>query len=270
MGTHDIPGASGGSAAAVIADAVRRWRHGARAPLIVGLCGPPGAGKSTIAAAIAAGGARVATLSLDDLYLAHDARARLAAAVHPLLATRGVPGTHDMVLGTEVLARLTARTPAALPRFDKIADEPEPVARWPVVERADVVVFEGWCVGAVPQAPAALAAPVNALEAERDADGTWRRFVNAALAGPYAGLFAGLDRLVLLRPPDFATVIAWRQDAERHRPVGRATMTDAQVVGFLAHYERLSRWIDAEMPGRADLVLSLAGDRTVAEARFRG
>ncbi len=246
-----------------------RWRSEAAArggpsrPLVVGVCGPPGAGKSTIARAVAARGDRVATLSLDDLYFAHAARVRLAAAVHPLLATRGVPGTHDVALGVAVLDRLAAGDRVALPRFDKPTDAPRPVADWPVVEDADVVLFEGWCVGAMPQPAADLALPVNARERDEDPNGTWRRFVNAELAGSYRALFAPLDRLILLRPPGFATVVAWRQAAEADNG---DVMSASEIVAFLTTYERLTRWIDAEMPARADLTLDLDAGRNVVRS----
>ena len=257
------------TAADVVAAAVDRWRatHPAGRPLVVGLCGPQGAGKSTIAAAVSAtvtaAGGRVAVLSLDDLYLAPAARARLAVEVHPLLATRGVPGTHDVALGVAVLAALVAGRPVALPRFDKATDAPRapgagPVAG-PVPGPIDVVLFEGWCVGAVAQVDAALAAPVNGLERDADPDGRWRRFVNAQLAGPYRALFAFVDRLILLRPPDFATVVRWRQAAEVD---ANGPMTAAQVAAFVAHFERISRHIDSEMPARADLVVPLGPDRS--------
>ena len=263
--TGASPRASGRSAADLIAAAVESWSRDRAAPLIVGLCGPPGAGKSTIAVAVAARGAKVATMSLDDLYLGASSRRKLATSVHPLLATRGPPGTHDVALGLTVLAKLIGGNPVAVPRFDKLADEPAPHSAWPVVDRPDIVLFEGWCVGASAQPGPALADAVNPLERDRDVDGTWRRFVNDQLAGPYRSLFAPIARLVVLRPPNFATVVAWRQDAERRRPRGPATMTDAEIVEFLAHYERLSRWIDVEMPSRADLVVHLADDRSVAE-----
>lgn len=250
------------TAAEVVSAAVARWRAEAPAgrPLVVGLCGPQGAGKSTIAAAIAAPRERVAVLSLDDLYLDPAARARLAATVHPLLATRGVPGTHDVALGVAVLSGLSLGEPTALPRFDKATDAPRPEEEWPVAGPVDVVLFEGWCVGAVAQPEAALADPINPLERDFDPDGTWRRFVNAQLAGPYRDLFAPLDRLILLRPPDFATVIGWRQEAEC---TANGPMTARQVADFVAHFERISRAVDAEMPARADLVVPLAADRTV-------
>ena len=254
-------------AATVVAAAVAAWRGEIRGrPLVVGLCGPQGAGKSTIAAAIAEEGGRVAVLSLDDLYLDPAARARLAADIHPLLRTRGVPGTHDVALGVAVLAKLVAGAAVALPRFDKATDAPRPVGAWPVVAGVGVVLFEGWCVGAVAQADAALAAPVNALERDEDRDATWRRFVNAQLAGPYATLFASLDRLILLRAPNFATVTGWRQAAER---AGARAMSDAGVARFCAHFERLTRHVDAEMPARADLVVTLAADRSVVALAAR-
>src|SRR5690606_5606704 len=124
-------------------------------------------------------------ISLDDVYLTHDARQHLAATVHPLLQTRGVPGTHDVDLGVDTMTRLIHagagdRTP--LPRFDKAQDTQMPRNQWPVFEGpADVVIFEGWCVGARPQSDEALATPINALERDEDADGRWRGYVNGKL-----------------------------------------------------------------------------------------
>jgi D-glycerate 3-kinase len=241
---------------------------------LVGICGPQGSGKSTtvavVAALLEARGLKVATLSLDDLYLPRADREALARDVHPLLRTRGVPGTHDVALGLAVLDDLAGQGETALPRFDKASDDRAPVDAWPVVAGpVDVVLFEGWCVGARPEPPQALAAPLNALERERDPDGTWRAYVNAALAGPYRALFARLDLLVLLTAPDFETVLAWRREqeaklrgrlAEAGQGADRA-MSDEEVAVFVQHYERLSRHIAREMPARADLVVALDADR---------
>jgi D-glycerate 3-kinase len=241
---------------------------------LVGICGPQGSGKSTtvavVAALLEARGLKVATLSLDDLYLPRADREALARDVHPLLRTRGVPGTHDVALGLAVLDGLAGQGETALPRFDKASDDRAPVNAWPVVAGpVDVVLFEGWCVGARPEPPQALAAPLNALERERDPDGAWRSYVNAALAGPYRALFARLDLLVLLTAPDFETVLAWRREqeaklrgrlAEAGQGADRA-MSDEEVAVFVQHYERLSRHIAREMPARADLVVALDADR---------
>jgi len=237
----------------------------ARRPLVIGLCGAQGSGKSTVAATVVArlqaNGIAAATLSLDDLYLTRDARLALAATVHPLLATRGVPGTHDAALGLALFAAFDRGEAVRLPRFDKRADDRAPESDWmPVAAGLDVLIFEGWCVGAVPQRSADLAAPVNALERNEDADGRWRAHVNAALANhDYRALFARTDRLILLAAPGFDVVRGWRIEAERR---GGGPMRDRDVDRFVAHYERLTRFILAEMPARADLVVGLAADRS--------
>jgi D-glycerate 3-kinase len=235
---------------------------------VVGICGAQGSGKSTLTAVLAhlleAEGLKVAVLSIDDLYLTRAERRALGRKAHPLLATRGVPGTHDVDLGASALDALARPGRMVLPRFDKAADDR--AAEGTVVEGpVDVVLFEGWCVGARPQDPAALAAPVNGLERDEDVDGVWRAFVNAALAGPYRRLFARISFQVLLQAPGFEAVLAWRQEQEAKlrarlaaegRDPGHA-MDDTAVARFIAHYERLTRWILAEMPARADLVLPM-------------
>ena len=255
--------------------AVRGWLEpGAGRPLILGLCGAQGSGKSTLAGGLRdrmeAHGIATAILSLDDLYLAGEARAKLARHVHPLLRTRGVPLTHDVVRGITLLDAIRAGHATRLPRFDKARDEPEPESRWqPVPGGLDLLVFEGWCVGARPQDDAALASPINALERDEDPDGIWRRAVNAALRAEYADLFARIDRLVLLAAPGFEIVERWRTEQEETlrrtlEAQGRSTgglMDAPALTRFVAHYERLTRWILDEMPARADLVLLLDPDR---------
>lgn len=255
----------------LVAQAAAGWL-GPR-PLILGICGSQGSGKSTLARGLVERfGLRAATLSLDDLYLGKAARAGLARDIHPLLATRGVPLTHEVMLGCAILDKVRAGQPVRLPRFDKASDEPLPEAQWESVDGPiDLLIFEGWCVGAAPQAGAELAVPVNDLERSEDPGGTWRRAVNDALAGSYRALFARIDRLVLLAAPGFEVVQGWRaqQEAELRATLvtqGRdpaLAMSDDQIARFIQHYERITRAILREMPARADLTLHLDSDRRV-------
>ena len=137
---------------------------------------------------------RAVALSLDDLYLTRAERDDLARTIHPLFATRGPPGTHDVELGLATLAALDRGEPVALPRFDKAIDDrvsTGPIHHAPPECR--LVIFEGWCVGAIAQGQAALSRPVNALERDEDPDAVWRGYVNDQLGGPYHELFARLD-----------------------------------------------------------------------------
>ena len=234
-----------------------------RRPLLVGINGAQGSGKTTLCRflekLLAERGLAAATLALDDLYLTHAAREGLAANIHPLFATRGVPGTHDVALGHAILDRLLAGQSAELPIFDKARDDRATETR--VVEGpVDVVLFEGWCVGARPQSAATLIEPVNALERDDDASGIWRRAVNRRLLTDYAELFRRLDMLVMLKVPDFNAVRAHRGLQEAKLGAGPAVMDDSALERFLAHYQRLTQFTLEEMPARADVLVEIGRD----------
>jgi len=247
--------------------------------LVVGLCGSQGSGKSTGAALlqILLDEARfeTAVLSIDDLYLPKEDRKKLAEEVDPLLVTRGPPGTHDVALGERLLSALPGPQITAIPRFDKARDTRADPSQWEQFKGpADIILFEGWCVGARPEPLAALAKPINELERIFDPNGRWRRYVNTALAGPYQQLFGRLSFLILLQAPSFEVVARWRKEQE-HKLRARAgdaanVMTDAQIDRFVQYYERLTRFILAEMPSRADAVVTLDPNRHVTGFELRG
>ena len=252
-------------------------------PIVAGLCGSQGSGKSTMSAflkvLLEAQGLSVAVLSLDDLYLTRAEREQRGREVHPLLRTRDVPGTHDTGLGIALMDVL-ANGPAevSLPRFDKAEDDRAAAAEWPRVNApVDVVLFEGWCVGALPQDDAALAAPVNALEREEDADGTWRRYVNDRLKTDYAALYGRIDVLALLQAPSFEVVFGWRSLQERklaekvarEKLTGTRVMDPEQIRRFLMFYQRLTGWILSEMPARADILMPMDEDHRLLGIELR-
>lgn len=258
--------------AAVVADVLDDALHGgARIYAIAGL---QGAGKSTLAAQVAAlareRGLRVATLSIDDVYLGRRERLRLARDVHPLLATRGPPGTHDLALACDTLDALRAGSAVRLPRFDKSGDRRLPPSRWRLARQVDLVLFDGWCLKVPPETSAQLRDPVNPLERDEDPDGIWRRWCNERLGRDYPALWARLDRLLWLQPPDFAPVARWRwqqEQAMRAAPhavqPGRVGMTRAEVARFVQHFERVSRQALRTLPAIADRTLVLDERRRV-------
>ena len=248
--------------AEVLADALD---SGSRCYAIAGL---QGTGKSTLSAQMAAlaseRGLHVIALSIDDFYLGHATRQELGREVHPLCATRGAPGTHDVALACDVLDALRTGRPVALPRFDKIADDRLPRETWPVVAQADLVILEGWFLEVPPQAPSELVEPLNALERDEDPQGTWRTWSNDALARDYPPLWSRLDRLLLLQGPGFDVVPRWRWQQEQTLQAahpGRHAMTQPQVERFVQFFERVSRQALRTWPAIADRTIRLDAQR---------
>jgi len=243
-----------------------------RRPYILGLSGLQGSGKSTLArvmkAEAEARGWPTDVLTLDDFYYPRSERDVLAREVHPLLRTRGVPGTHEIELLLSVLAALpqaSDKLPVTWPRFDKGRDTRIPPSRWPRVTRAPkLVILEGWALGLRPQLQAALEPPVNALERDEDPDCRWRHWVNKQLRA-YQPLWRKLDALIVLQAPSWDVVRRWRGEQEqvliaRHAPLA---MDAEAMVRFLAHFERLSRHALATLPALADSVVEYDDNRHV-------
>jgi len=70
-------------------------------PYFVGLAGGQGTGKTTISSILKIILTKyfklsVFKISIDDLYKTRKDRIKLSKKIHPLLKTRGVPGTHDV------------------------------------------------------------------------------------------------------------------------------------------------------------------------------
>ena len=250
---------------------------------IIGICGAQGTGKSTLAEFLAAAlnglaDWSVAVLSMDDFYLSRAERLELSRRVHPLLATRGPPGTHDcdmMCRHLQRLKHLQQSESMALPRFDKARDDRAPSATWPrAVGPLNAVILEGWCLGIPPQQDAELATPINDLEASRDGDARWRTHVNSRLRNDYADAFSQLDRLVFLQAPDMESVLRWRSKQERKLIAGTSArapgiMSEPQLREFVQHFERLSRVAMAQLPATADVTLTLDSSHQVSESHYR-
>ena len=250
---------------------------------IIGIHGGQGSGKSTLSRALAhwyqcSFGWNVIVVSIDDLYLGHADRQRLAVEVHPLLQTRGVPGTHDHKRGQQLLQQLRALKSGQTlhyPAFDKTSDDRLPESAWhQVTGPVDAVLFEGWCVGCPPQSPDQLTVPVNTLEQQEDPNGHWRHWVNQQLTDHYQNWFAQLDHLIMLKVPDMGAVHRWRrqqerensQQAQKDRP--DRSLNEPALLRFIQHYQRLTEHALHTIPALADLVLELDAQHQVSRVQF--
>lgn len=266
-----------------LAEALLLHQKGAGRPVLVGMNGSQGSGKSTACDYLcelmeAERGVRVAVLSLDDFYLTRSQRERLAETIHPLFATRGVPGTHDMALLGSTLDGLLGHAggdTVSIPRFDKALDDRHPPAAWDrVAAGVDLVLLEGWCLGARPQSGEALAAPVNALERDKDPDGRWRGYVNEVIARDFLPLYRRVHRWVMFRAPSFECIYRWRLEQEEklaaRNPGGSSRiMSSEQVACFVQYYQRLTEHCLTELPPRVHHLFNLDEQRRITACEHR-
>ncbi len=262
-----------------------------QAPYVVALNGCQGSGKSTLADFLVswfeAQGKRALAISLDDFYLTKAERQRLAKSVHPLFETRGVPGTHDTKLMTQVLTELSMgaalNSSINVPRFNKAADDRVAASEWTVIsEPQDIIILEGWCWGARHQSPDALISPVNELEAKQDEQGQWRSHVNEVLKTEYEPLYALMDCWLMLKAPSFDCVYQWRLEQEQKLQARLAqwaqtqkkvdasgVMSSAEIQRFIQFYQRITEQLLTTLPDWADVVWSLSDQRQIQSCLSR-
>ena len=245
---------------------------------IIGINGAQGAGKTTFSKLLKVVleqkfGMKVVQLSIDDFYLSRAEREELAKSVHPLLITRGVPGTHDVRMAESVLSSLSTaqeNSVTIIPRFNKAMDDPYPQSQWDrFVGRPNVILFDGWFMGAIEQKETELLNPVNDLEKLDDPYCIWRRYVNSQLKDNYKSLFDKIDLLVMLKVSSFDKVYEWRLLQEEKLRIVTANkennhvMSKDELVRFISHYERLTKFILKEMPSRADMLFNVSNDHRI-------
>ncbi|MFK7831517.1 MAG: hypothetical protein AB8B57_17220 [Congregibacter sp.] len=263
--------------------------------VLVGLNGSQGSGKSTLCDYLCEAlrndhDLKAVALSLDDFYLTRAERQALASDVHPLLATRGVPGTHDIDLLRQTLhalrtsegnaqgnakesAKESAKGDVAVPRFDKAVDDRAAPEHWTRVEApVDIVLLEGWCLGARSEDTAQLQVPTNALERDEDADGAWRGYINRALRDAYESLYDDIDFWLMLAAPGFEHVLSWRSEQEaklrsKRADAGKGLMNDQQLRRFVAHFERHTKQCMEHLPQTVDVLYRLDESRRIVSVR---
>lgn len=233
------------------------------APFIFGISGGQGAGKSTLCRALtqylADKGKSAVTLGLDDFYLSAAARQNLAAQVHPLCATRGVPGTHDVDLMRATLHALqsaTENTETRIPIFSKSHDERLPRQDWARFQgRPDVILLEGWCVGG--RDSFISPAPQTEWENRHDPNGVWKGWTHQQAAA-YGDIWDACHGLLLIRQDNFDAVIdsRWRQEQDNAAESGVWQFANRdEVADFCAHYESWTLGIWKKLPEKANFVI---------------
>ena len=242
---------------------------------VIGINGSQGSGKSTAAIILKSMletkyKHQVAIVSIDDFYHTKAKRNELAQSLHPLFATRGVPGTHDINLALHTIKQLKQLQKGesfSIPRFDKAIDDRKNRKQWDKIkEPVSIIIFEGWCVGSQPLDKDSLLDPINDLEKFEDKKGIWRTCSNEFLAGEYQTLFKQIDYLLMLKAPNFDVVYQWRLLQEQKlaeslksspEKISLSLLSPEQLKRFIQYYQRLTEHNLLTIPTMANAIITL-------------
>ncbi len=235
---------------------------------IIGLAGGQGSGKSTVSKILKIilknlYNLRTEVLSIDDFYKTLSERKKISKKISPLFLTRGVPGTHDTKFLLHCLNALKNKKfkKIFIPKFDKSIDDRIPKKKWHIVKKKpDIIIFEGWCVGVLPQKNKDLLKPINRLEKEQDKKKIWRKKVNQELKTNYRKVFKLIDKMIFLKVPSFEHVFKWRLLQEKKLMItskGKKTMNEDQIKTFIMYYERLTKHMLKNLDKFAKVVIRI-------------
>jgi len=250
-----------------------------KSPAIIGLSGGQGSGKTTIAKILkiilkAKYNLNVISFSIDDFYLTLKERQNLSKKIHKLLLIRGVPGTHDTNLLKKTFNLLCKKKfkPFFLPKFDKASDDRFPKKKWKKIKlKPDIIIFEGWCVGAKHQSNNSLKKSLNFLEKKHDKKLIWRKKVNNELKNSYESIFKLIDKMIYLQVPNFQYVYKWRLLQEKKLKLisdKKKIMTNKQVREFVMFYERITKQMIKDFKTKANILIKLDKKHRLNAIRF--
>ncbi len=254
-----------------------------KSPLIIGISGGQGTGKTTITSIIALilkqyFKFKVFKISIDDFYKTRNQRKKLSKKIHPLLMTRGVPGTHDSKIIYEFFKKIKNKNfiKLRLPKFDKSKDDRCNRKLWHKINsRPDIIILEGWCIGAKAQKNSKLTKPINSLEKAKDPDLVWRKYFNIQLKTHYKNLFKQINEIIYLRANNFKILQKWRIKQEKtlwlksKNKRNLRIMNRGDIINFMKTYQRITQSMFKDAPKYASIVMKLNSNHQISSIKFK-
>tara|TARA_Y100001970_G_scaffold288970_1_gene417924 strand:- start:2485 stop:3351 length:867 start_codon:yes stop_codon:yes gene_type:complete len=212
----------------------------------------------------------VLTLSLDDYYLKKEKREKLSKKIHPLLLTRGVPGTHDVKRLIKNINDFNKdNLPYYVPIFEKINDDVSKRTK-KINFKADILILEGWCCGATPIQKKYLHKNINIIEKTMDSKMIWREYYNNKLKKDYNKLFNLFNDVIYLKAPSFNYIFNWRLKQEKKLKIGnQKIMKQDELKTFILYYEKITKWMMKTLPKKADIVIYVNKNQKITKINYK-
>ena len=249
--------------------------------LFLGFSGGQGSGKTTVAGILKIilknfFKRKIHVSSIDDFYKTLEDRNKMSNKIHPLFKTRGVPGTHDIDLIKKFFNNIKKKKfkKIKLPKFEKATDDRFKKKYWfNLKQKPEIVILEGWCVGAKPQSNSLIRKPVNILEKNDDKDLKWRKYVNDKLKNEYKKLFTMIDHFVFIKIPNFKIVFKWRLIQEKKlrkkSHLKKKIMSYNEIKRFIMFYQRITLQMIKDLSKSASVVMLLKKNHEIKKLLFR-
>ena len=252
-------------------------------PYFVGLAGGQGTGKTTTSSLlriilIKYFRLKVFRISIDDFYKTRKERIRLSKKIHPMLLTRGVPGTHDISMMLSFFKKVKRKKfkRLKLPTFNKAIDDRFSKKHWyDLKNKPDVIIFEGWCVGAKSEKDNTLKRTINSMERLKDRKQIWRKYVNQQLKSKYNKLYSQLNCLIYLKAKNFSLLQKWRLKQERKllvkskKNLKSKIMNKKDVLSFMQTYQRITQNMFKNTPKYASIIINLNSNHQIKSAVYK-
>ena len=249
--------------------------------LLLGLSASQGSGKTTVAFILSIilkkfFKKNVWVISIDDFYKTLKDRNIMAKKKHPLFKTRGVPGTHDINLIKNFFISIKKKKfkKIKLPKFNKSIDDRFKKNHWyKINKKPEIVILEGWCVGATAESNFSLKKPINILEKYEDQYLIWRKFVNKKLKKEYKKVFSMIDHYIFMKVPNFKMVFKWRllQESKLKKKTlyKNKIMSYSAIKRFIMFYQRITLQMIRDLSKSASVVIFLKKNHGVKKVLFR-
>ena len=249
--------------------------------LFLGFSGGQGSGKTTVTGILKIilkkfFKREVQVSSIDDFYKTLRDRKMMSYKIHKLFKTRGVPGTHDINLIKKFFYNLKKinLNKFKSPKFDKSTDDRFKKRYWNnIKKKPEIVILEGWCIGAKPQSNSLVKKPINILEKNEDKNFIWRRYVNEKLRKEYKNIFAKMDYLIFIKIPNFKMVFKWRllqeKKLEKKSHSNKKIMNYKEIKRFIMFYQRITLQMVKDLSKSASVVMFMKKNHEIKKIMFR-